>query len=172
MTYENGACGRLYPAQTLVAARLERIAESQPTAWEGETLDGYKVHIAYRFGQVSIDVRHPANGQAGAWVWHPVGRFYPGLIEAELAARDEHDRYVRRLIATRAIVSEIRRANESEMKVAANRLTGLHALLSDRLIIRDGQLARWLDMRNSNLELLIKRGVAGGAIRVEARFAA
>jgi hypothetical protein len=172
MTYENGACGRLDPAQTLVAVRLKRIAESQPTAWEGETLDGYKVHIAYRFGQVTIDVRHPANGQAGAWVWHLVSRFYPGLIEAELAARDEHDRYARRLIATRAIVSEIRRANESEMKVTASRLTGLNALLSDRLIIRDGQLARWLDIRNSNLELLIKRGVAGGAIPVEARFPA
>ena len=172
MTCENGACGRLDPAQTLVAVRLKRIAESQPTAWEGETLDGYKVHIAYRFGQVTIDVRYQAKGHAGAWVWHSVSRFYPGLIEAELAARDEHDRYARRLIANRAIVSEIRRANESEMRVAANGLKGLSTLLSDRLIIRDGQLARWLEIRNSNLELLIRRGVAGGVIRVEVRFAA
>ena len=172
MTCKNGACGRLYPAHTLVAVRLKRIAESQPTAWEGETLDGYKVHIAYRFGQVSIDVRQSANGGVGAWVWHSVSRFYPGLIEGEFAARDEHDRYARRLIANRAIVSEIRRANESEMRVAANGLKGLNTLLSDRLIIRDGQLARWLEIRNSNLELLIRRGVAGGVIRVEARFAA
>ena len=107
-----------------------------------------------------------------AWTWQTVARFHPALIEAELAAKSEFDRYARRLMARRAIVAEIRRANEAEMKITASRLTGLDALLSDKLIIRDGQLARWLEIRNSNLELLIKRGVAGGVIRIEARFAA
>lgn len=172
MTYENGAYGRSNPVQTIIVVRLRRIADSQPTAWEGETLDGDRVHIAYRFGEVSVDVRWPANGQVEAWTWQTVARFHPALIEGELAAKGEFDRYARRLMARRAIVAEIRRANETEMKVTASRLTGLDALLSDRLIIRDGQLARWLEIRNSNLELLIKRGVAGGVIRIEARFAA
>lgn len=172
MTYKNSACGRLNPAQTIVAVRLRRIADSQPTAWEGETLDGDKVHIAYRFGEVSVDVRWPANGQVEAWTWQTVARFHPALIEAELAAKSEFDRYAGRLMARRAIIAEIRRANEAEMKITASQLTGLDALLSHRLIIRDGQLARWLEIRNSNLELLIKRGVAGGVIRIEAGFAA
>ena len=172
MTYKNGECGRLNPAQTIVAVRLKRIADSQPTAWEGETLDGDKVHIAYRFGEVSVDVRWPANGQVEAWTWHAVARFHPALVEAELSAKDEHDCCARRLMARRVIIAEIRRANEAEMKSAANRHNRMPALLSDRLVIRDGQLARWLEIRNSNLELLIKRGVAGGVIRIEARFAA
>ena len=172
MTYENGAYGRSNPVQTIIAVRLKRIADSQPTAWEGESLDGDKVHIAYRFGEVSVDVRWPANGQVEAWTWQTVARFHPALIEAELAAKSEVDHYARRLMARRAIVAEIRRANEAEMKMTASRLTGLDALLSDRLIIRDGQLARWLEIRNSNLELLINRGVAGGVIRIEARFVA
>jgi hypothetical protein len=171
MTYKNSACGRLNPAQTIVAVRLKRIADSQPTAWEGETLDGDKVHIAYRFGEVSVDVRWPANGQVEAWTWQTVARFHPALVEADLGAKDEHDRCARRLMARRAILAEIRRANEAEMKSAANRHDRMPALLSDRLVIRDGQLARWLEIRNSNLELLIKRGVAGGVVRIEARFA-
>lgn len=172
MTYENGACGRSNPVQTIIAVRLKRIADSQPTAWEGETLDGDKVHIAYRFGEVIVDVRWPANGQVEAWTWQTVARFHPALIEAELAAKSEFDRYARRWMVRRAIVAEIRRANQAEMKITASRLTGLDPLLSDKLIIRDGQLARWLEIRNSNLELLINHGVAGGVIRIEARFAA
>ena len=172
MTYENGACGRSNLVQTIIAVRLKRIADSQPTAWEGETLDGDKVHIAYRFGEVSVDVRWPANGQVEAWTWQTVARFQPALIEGELAAKSEFDRYARRLMVRRAIVAEIRRANEAEMKMTASRLTGLDSLLSDKLIIRDGQLARWLEIRNRNLELLINRGVAGGVIPIEARFAA
>lgn len=170
MTYENGACGRSNSAQTIVAVRLRRIAQSQPTAWEGETVDGDRIHIAYRFGEVSVEVRYPTNGQVEAWMWQTVARFHPALIDAELAAIDEHDRYPRRLMAKRAIVAEIRRANEADMKAAASRLTAMPALLSDRLVIRDGQLAKWLEIRNRNLELLIARGVAGGAIRVETRF--
>ena len=171
MTYKNGACGRSNPAQTIFAIRLKRIAESQPTAWEGETLDGDKVHIAYRFGEVSIEVRYPANGQVETWTWQTVARFHPALIEAELSAKDEHDRYARRLMAKRAIIAEVRRANEAEMKATADRHRRMPALLSSRLVIRDGQLAKWLEIRNRNLELLVKRGVAGGAVRVEARFA-
>ena len=171
MTHQNSACGRLNPAQTIVAVRLKRIADSQPTAWEGETLDGDKVHIAYRFGEVSVDVRYPANGQVETWTWQTVARFHPALVDAELGAKDEHDRCARRLIANRAIVDEIRRANEAEMKSAANRHNRMPALLSDRLVIRDGQLARWLEIRNRHLESLVKRGVASGATRVEARFA-
>jgi len=171
MTYESGAGGRLNPAQTIIAVRLKRIAESQPTAWEGETLDGDKVHIAYRFGEVSVEVRYPANGQVETWSWQTVGLFHPALIEAELAAKDEHDRYARRLMAKQAIVAEIRRANETDMKLTASRLNRMPALLSGRLVIRDSQLAKWLEIRNRNLELLIERGVAGGAIGVEARFA-
>jgi hypothetical protein len=171
MTYENGACGRLNPAQTLIGIRLKRIADSQPTAWEGETLGGDKIHIAYRFGEVSVDVRYPTNGQVGTWTWYRVARFSPGLLAAELEGKDEYDRYARRLIAKRAMVAEIRRANESAMKIAAKRKARLDTLLTDSLIIRDGQLAKWLEIRNRNLDLLIARGVAGGAIRVEARFA-
>jgi hypothetical protein len=172
MTYENGAYGRSNPVQTIIAVRLKRIADSQPTAWEGETLDGDKVHIAYRFGEVSVDVRCPTNGEVGTWTWHRVARFSPGLIAAEIEGKDESDRYARRLMARRAMITEIRRANEADMKSRASRLDRLDPLLSDRLIIRNGQLAKWLEIRNRNLELLSARGVAGGVVPVEVRFAA
>ena len=87
MTYENSACGRSNSAQTIIAVRLKRIAESQPTAWEGETVDGDKIHIAYRFGEVSVDVRYPANGQVETWNWRTVARFHPARHGMNLQSR-------------------------------------------------------------------------------------
>jgi hypothetical protein len=171
MTTQNGRSGSHNPRQTLVVVRLKRIAESQPTAWEGETPEGNKIHIAYRFGEVSIDLLRSLPGRPGAIVWEPVARFKPALIEAELDGKTEHDRYALRIAAERSMTSEIHRANEAEMRSRANGTTALDSLFGkDRLIIRVGQLAKWLHIRNRNLDRLIRRGVAGGTAPVEVEF--
>ena len=160
-----------YPTgNPLVVTRLKRIKESQPTAWEGETPGGHKVHIAYLHGEVSVEVMRPLPERPGFGAWITVARFKPSIIEAELEGKTGHERYALSLMAERAMVSEIRRSNEAEMR---SRISGarnpesVESLLNrGRLVIRDSQLLRWLETRNHYLDLLLKRGVAGGLVPV------
>jgi len=183
MTTQNGRSGSLNPGEganpfklasaagaPVVVTRLKRIAESQPTAWEGETQEGHKVHIAYLFGVVSVDLIRPIPGNPRFVAWTEVARFKPSIIEAELEGKTHHDRYALRLMAERAMLSEIRRSNEADMRSRANGSNGngvMETLLNrDRLVIRDRQLLGWMETRNRHLDLLLKRGIAGGNVQV------
>lgn len=187
MKTHNGRSGSLNPGEgaepfnsanhtsmSLVVTRIKRIAESQPTAWEGVTPKGWKVHIAYLYGVVSVDLARPVLGNPRFVTWTQVARFKPSIIEAELEGKSEHDRYALRLMAERAMVSEIRRSNEADMRDRANGVNGhgtMETLLNKhRLIIRDSQLLRWMEVRNRHLDLLRKRRVAGGVVPVAIHF--
>lgn len=119
---------------------------------------------------MSVEVRRPIPGNSRFVVCTEVARFKPSIIEAELEGKTHHDRYALRLMAERAMLSEIRRSNEADMRSRANGSNGngvMETLLNrDRLVIRDCQLLRWMETRNHNLDLLLKRGVAGGSIPV------
>lgn len=183
MTTHNGRSGSPNPGEganpfklastteaSVVITRLKRIAESQPTAWEGVTSDGHRAHIAYRFGVVSVDLIKPLPDNPRFAVRTKVARFKPLIIEAELEGKTHHDRYARRLMAERAMTMEIRRSNEADMRDRANGRNAngeMETLLNrGRLVIRDRQLLRWMETRNRHLHFLLQQGVAGGRVPV------
>ncbi len=161
-------------ANRLVVIGLKRIAESQPTAWEGRTPEGHRVHIACLFGEVSVEIGCPCVQKPGWLVWKRVASFRPSLIEAEVEGQSDSDRLLRRLMAERAMVAEIRRSNEADMEARSRGCNGSDVseilLNRQRLIIRDGQLALWMETRNRHLPMLRRRGLAGGSLPVEIRF--
>lgn len=116
LTPGNGTRSSHLDETRLIISQLKRTAESQPTAWEGKTHDGHQVHIGYLFGVISIEVHRPIPEILGFGRWKPVIKFKPSLIAAELEGNSPQKRRMFRMMAERAMISEIRRANEADMR--------------------------------------------------------
>ncbi|MFV0416699.1 MAG: hypothetical protein ACK5NG_10075 [Chthoniobacterales bacterium] len=188
MKTQNGWSGSLNPGmgaepinsadtsgKSLVVIRVRRIAESQPTVWEGVTPAGRKVHIAYLYGVVTVELAQPVPDRPRFVTWVCVAKFKPAIMEAELNEKSTLGQPVLHVMAERSMMTELRRSNEADMRDFANEVDGKEetAILLNRhrLIIRNGQLLRWMEMRNINLATLQRKGIAGGKIPVEIHFA-
>lgn len=158
----------------LIVSQVKQTAQSQPTSWDGQTAEGHKVHIGYLFGVISIEVQIPVPEIPGFGRWQTIVRYKPSLIAAELEGRSPEERQMFRMMAERAMISEIRRSNEADMRDQVKTRAGVpvsHVLLNkDRLVIGNRQLIEWLEIRNQNLPRLMQLGLAGGASRVSVRF--
>lgn len=153
MKTNNGQSGGLNAGNALVVQDLHRVTESQPTAWRGATPDGDPVHIAYLFGWLSVEVAVGFASRPGRRSWVTVARFQPALLEEEATGQGAREPVVRRTLTARGVVREIRQSVEADMRAAASRTGGDADVLLDRgrLVIRDRELVRWLDLRNRAL---------------------
>jgi hypothetical protein len=123
-------------------------------AWSGETESGLTVHVAYRFGELTIDVDLPTPG--GGRCPLTVLRWKPRLALAlaaperlfgaglSAALREERAR----LAEANAEMAEIRAQNGGETR-----------------LLSEGELRHWLAERNRHFGFLAERGLAGGRLR-------
>lgn len=123
-------------------------------AWSGETGTGLPVHVAYRFGELTIQVDLPtADSRCPLTVlrWKPryalelaadAGPF--GAARMSRNAREERAR----LAEAAAELAEIRALNAREPRT-----------------LSEGELRWWLAERNRHFAFLSGRGLAGGMLR-------
>jgi len=138
-------------AGTVVGERRKVLLD----AWSGETGSGLPVHVAYRFGELTIEVDLPTPG--GGWCPLTVLRWKPRLALAmakpeglfggggSAALREERAR----LAEANAEMAEIRAQNGGEPR-----------------LLSEGELRHWLAERNRHFGILAKRGLAGGRLRI------
>jgi hypothetical protein len=132
------------------------LTESQEVfidAWSGKIGEGLPVHVAYRFGEmtIEIDLPTPRGGRQPLTVlrWKP--RLALGMIAYHSDLREQPDAVTRK---ERADLAE-RSAELAEIRA----LNGKERLLSE------GELRGWLAERNLRFDLLYSRGLAGGKFR-------
>jgi len=123
-------------------------------AWSGKTADGHPVHVAYRFGEltVEVDLPTPTGGRSPLTVlrWKPrlaMGMAVPTgplTVIGNVLLREEQAR----LAEASAELAEIRALNGKE-----------------RRIIGEGELRWWLAERNRHFGRLSEHGLAGGKLR-------
>lgn len=133
------------------------LTESQEVfidAWSGKIGEGLPVHVAYRFGEmtIEIDLPTPRGGRQPLRVlrWKP--RLALGMIAHYRDLREQPDAVTR---AERAYLAE-RSAELAEIRA----LNGKERLLSE------GELRSWLAEHNRHFDLLSSRGLAGGRVRI------
>jgi len=124
-------------------------------AWSGETGNGLPVHLAYRFGELTIEVDLPTpNGGLSPLT---VLRWKPRLALA-IASPERHFgaggpavvcRERARLVEANAEMAEIRALNGDQP-----------------LLLSEDELRRWLAQRNRYFGILTARGLAGGKLRI------
>jgi hypothetical protein len=123
-------------------------------AWSGKTPEGHPVHVAYRFGEVAVevDLPTPTGGRRPLTVlrWKP--RLALGLAVPTGRLAVVTDRLLReeqaRLAEASAELAEIRALNDVKRQGLA-----------------EGELRWWLAERNRQFALLSGRGLAGGKLR-------
>ncbi|MBA3351226.1 MAG: hypothetical protein H0U23_02155, partial [Blastocatellia bacterium] len=126
----------------IIVNRLIRISQSRPTAWRGETADKRQVHISYRVGWLSIELRQPVAGSANASSWRTVVSVDTAVLEAEHAVIGEGGKGRVAGGATLAQrVAEARSEQTAEMRRSMNG----NGERGSR-VVSFAQLQRWIEM--------------------------
>lgn len=140
--------------------RLRRISQCHPTAWEAESSTGQRLHVAYRVGELTVNVYEPLANRPGAFTWREILNFHPHRMEAELKWQGNGGRT--------GTASNSQQRNELHREAEAKDLAELRSANWGRRkdgkspILSFAQVRRWMDMRSENLACLQKAGLAGG----------
>jgi len=122
-------------------------------AWSGKTTDDLSVHVAYRFGEVTVEVDLPI--PSGGTSPLTVLRWKPRLALG-LAAPSG------RLFGAESAVSREEKARLAELSAE---LSEVRALNGKPRLLGESELRHWLAERNRHFTLLSERGLAGGKLR-------
>lgn len=121
-------------------------------AWSGETANGHPVFVAYRFGELTIDVDLPtANG----------GR-------SPLTVLRWKPRYSLALVTPRRMFQPgTSHTSEEQVRLAEvnSQTREIRAQNGKPTLLSAGELRHWLAERNRYFDLLRDRGLAGGKLR-------
>lgn len=147
--------------------RIRRISQSQPTAWEGFTSAQTKVHIAYRYGVVSISFWRCSRQHGANWgSWEEVLRFNP--IELMAITQLWKEGNGRSHSTNSAVSARIQRLRLE----CQNRVLGeIRADVWPRRdkptrIVHVRELWEWLETREKFFEPLHRAALAGGLVRI------
>lgn len=126
----------------IIINRLTRISQSRPTAWRGETADSREVHISYRSGWLSIDLRQPVAGNATASSWRTVVRVDTAVLEAAHAFIGERGKG---RVAGGATLSQRVAEARAEQTAEIRRSMDGNGERGSR-VVSFTQLQRWIEM--------------------------
>jgi hypothetical protein len=161
---EGGAQGHI----SIEIVRLRRISQSQPTAWEGQTTENTKAHIAYLHGVLSVSLWQPTPRHGVNWgIWQEVIRVKPLEMMAEIQLVQEFGERGRSAgMGLAARRQQVRL--ECENRVLAEIRSDVWPRNGRRgRIVHVRELWEWMEAREKHFAMLNRRGLTGGPIRMK-----